>query len=472
MANRTFHLPIDPGLLIAAGLLVAGLLFATLFSGHHETVSLPAQTIVPDTPAPVEAAGQDAAPISNQNADATTTPSAAAGDEQDAAGSAPAADLADAGRRMCLSLRVLQERAQRNPRDREVSRMAAIGYLESYVVDPDHHDIILIGRVNGKRPSLHLDDLAVDARNIWNGNTYAYCSLNPQPEDVLKVNHLFAKSGRMQSEAQMRQLLARLKKTWGAQTTEVGGVPRESRDAHVMIDADYHMKMLSQGLETIEGIPSCLDLSLAESVAAVDKGGAMPGQALCSSRLWFHIAPNEPTYMTAEGIVGLDQCSVIVLTEQQRALADGSLQDTGSEDPIALKFAEALSSQFNRAAAVTAPYADLENLYRLDALLQAMQAYHAVSDSGLDLSYLLNSYQCTEDAEMPPALHGLANGKGSQLTRGEYQYTFFPLVFGGVSRDMPFDPSEVNDRDNAALARLRKAALAARPSAEALSWPL
>ena len=354
----------------------------------------------------------------------------------------------------------------------EAADLLGIGWLDGFVIDPATNDIILVGRRVPGWPSLHLDDLVVNLRNVWKSETEPYCSLDPRHEDVLKVGELAERTGSVNSSAQMRAFFDTLKKTWGPQTTVVGGVPQASRHAHVMIDADYHMKRLSQGLATVAGIPSCIDIALADAKRSIETTGRLPGSGMSMSRFWFHVAKGEPTYEEGDLCARLEKCSVAVLTEKERATADGALVDSGGDDPHAQAFARQLSIQYRHAATMVPDYADLDNLFRLSALVRVMHEQSADTKAGLDLSFLLDGFDYKMESPMPPSMPGLANSKEFKSRTSRMEYILFPIVCGGVSMEMRVIPAPASATDSASLDRWRLAALKSRPSRDALSWQL
>ena len=302
-------------------------------------------------------------------------------------GTIPSFDPARAGNRICLSLRVLEAASRSDPQKIDVMQLAGIGWLEGYVIDPENRDIILIGRRHPRWPYIHLDDLVANMKNVWADNPDPYCSLDPRPKDIRKLNHLSVELSRAKGSEQKQDVLKRFRKAVGPQMVVVGGMPRDSRYAHVMIDADYHMKKLSNALVTLPGIPSCLDIQLQSADQAIRKG-ENPKMGLSMSRFWFHIAEDDPNFHEADGIVWLDKCSVVVLTERQRADSDGALYDSGGEDPVSRVFAENLTRHFREATHRVPVYAQLENLFRLNAIIRAMLYRNAFKAAKLDLPFL------------------------------------------------------------------------------------
>ena len=91
------------------------------------------------------------------------------------------------------------------------------------------------------------------------------------------------------------------------------------------------------------------------------------------ARFWFDTASGCPTFQEAKGAVWIADCRVVVHTERQHVASSGELYDAAEDDPLATAFADDLSKTFGSDTAVVPIYAELENLYRLRALLLAMQ---------------------------------------------------------------------------------------------------
>ncbi|OHB56976.1 MAG: hypothetical protein A2173_09260 [Planctomycetes bacterium RBG_13_44_8b] len=379
--------------------------------------------------------------------------------------------------KICLSLRVLSVEAEKKPLSDGVMTLAGIGWLEGFVIDPNNHDIILIGRFVPNWPTLYLDDLVVNMRNVWHRESYPYCSLDPRPQDVMNLNQLASRTGLVTSIEQMHEFFRQLGAAWGPQTVVVGGVPRTSRHAHIMIDADYHMKKLSQGLVEIPPIRSCLDIVIDDAKKRLNSTGQIPALGMSMSRFWFHIGRDEPTYQQSDEIICLEKCSVVVLTEKQRMAVDGTLSDDYSQDDShAGIFAQQLSEHFQQAAVQVSEYADLENLFRLNAILQAMRLYNAADQANLNLRFYLKEYVCQADSPMPDSLPGLANFKQAeeQFMQGSslYQYILFPMSCGGVSMEITVSDKQFSKIDAARLNQLRRMVLQTRPTPDTLSWRL
>lgn len=327
----------------------------------------------------------------------------------------------DHGERVCLSLKVLAQEvkidiASGKPLRQDLQHLAGINWLEGYIVNPANSDIILIGQRRKSRPKLHFEDLLLNIVNVWSGNVYPYCSLDPQPDDVIKINNLFAQISRARNPDEIERLFSRLRDNCGSHKTVIGGLPRPSRHARVMLACDYHMKKVSQGLAELPDISSCLDIKLQETKATIQRGMPLPALDIAMSRFFFimeRTVKDEPTFNESERIVCLDRCSVIVLTERQRAAADGTLFDSGEIDHQARTFARNFSRHFKQVTRSAPQYADLENIYRLHAILQAMHFRHSIRQANFNLNDYLRRIKYQEKTATPPpaAMPGLVNYK-------------------------------------------------------------
>ncbi len=354
----------------------------------------------------------------------------------------------------------------------EVECLGGIGWLTGYVLDPVAHDVILVGRQSSSRPSLHFEDLVVNLRNTWGQHAHPYCSLDPRRQDVQAVNALFQSVPVISSLEQMQGLYAHLKSLWGPQQVVVGGVPDSSRHARVMIAADYHMKQFSQGHVTVPEVTSYFDLGLQDMKRALRSGNTVAAQRTSMARFWFHLGAGEPAYYTSNGLVWLERCSVVLLTENQRAATDGTLHDSGEEDPIALTFAGQVTREYARLGRRATIYEDMENLYRLSAVLRAAHFRSATDEAGFSPHFLLHQVGFRSPKPLPPTLPGLVNGRQETVPVSGGAYLLHPMVCGGVGMEMRLTRACFKTAPVGWAERIRLAALRNRPDAEALCWPL
>lgn len=380
------------------------------------------------------------------------------------------------GERVCLSLRALADvaagaKAAGKPLPPEAFQLGGIGFVEGYVADPEHGDIILVGQADAT--PMTLDDLVVHLRNIWSGGPPPYCSLDPRPADIVRMNKLLSTKHDGDTNS-LHRLFSELRQTVGPQQVILGGerVPRDSGLSHAMIFADYEMKKASQGHLQLPGVPSMLDLSLGESQRAIEQGRRAAAAGLASSRFWFCVESGHPTFTEGGGMVRIQDCAVMVLTESQVASRDGRLRDGGPQDPLAQVWAAAFSRSLPDVAQQAPQIAQLLQHYRLAALIRAMAYRDAAEKAGLPLDYFLQTHDYAAAVAMPRTLPGLANYAERSLEvplkNSRAIWYFMPMVCGGVSMDL-----HIREHQFAGSGLLDTAArtlLRARPSIGTLCW--
>jgi hypothetical protein len=348
----------------------------------------------------------------------------------------------------------------------ELEKLNGLSLLAGYAIDPDNNDIVLIGKNQASRPAYHAEDLIVNLQNVFDSTAAPYCSLDPIPENILRLNEcLSAKTGDFETT------IKACREAIGGQKVVVGGVPRNSRHAQIMIYADYDMKKLSQGLIKDAGISSCIDLSVQDSARRNNN----PDLGSSMSRFWFHIKEssmlsNYPNFVENNGFVLINECPVVVLTEKQISDANGNLSDNKHESAEA--FAKGMSDQFSELAKKYEVFAELENMFRLQACLRALKTGESIKEAGIDLSSLSGFRIKPGSDELPETLPGLVNYKTFEKTtatnEGKLVQSHLYLVAGGVSQEMKVKAS--NLMNDLSLSQMKATVLQAKPKKESIFW--
>jgi hypothetical protein len=370
---------------------------------------------------------------------------------------------------LCVSLKALARAAETQLQAGSLSDAIAwvggLTWIDGVVVDKNQ-DLVLIGRVLN-RPGIHLDDVALLLRNAE--GPAPYCSLDPFPENILRLRRKLAELGTRQIP-NVNDLVSQLRSAIGDQEVVLGNLP-PSRAGEVLIFADYDMKKLSQGLLSATGLTSMLDISVAKARQALAQRRPIPVPA-AMSRFWFCIGQDQPAFGTNDtGTIWLEDCKVVVRTELQVTTSRGQLLDaSGPPD----NDAEAFAANFS-VGAVASEYpsiAALENLFRLQALLHAAAFLNELEQA--DLTYLRQRYPLQWVSHLPPSLPGLASGKTVSVpveVRGEREATAIltPVVCGGVDLDVTVRPKSLiaAKPDESALGTK---ALSMRPDAKTVFW--
>ena len=378
-------------------------------------------------------------------------------------------------KRICFSLNTLEQKIMNGDVSDTAFNLAGIGWFEAAVVDKDNHDLIFCGRTTQRWPPLTIDDFVVNLRNIMLNEHYPYCSLDPKPENVKKLSDIMSKKVDISNPEYLKAWLRRLrhlKHAVGPQEVVVGGVPEDSNHAYVMIDADYHMKMLSQGHIVFEGIPSLMDIAIKDMKHEIAKG-KYPNMTASMSRFWFHLKKGHPTFNIGTDAIMLENCDVVVLTEKQRINADGLLRDSNEEDEQSTKFADLLSSKFQDVATKIDSYAKLENLYRLHSLIKAIRK-SKIAEDFFDFSFFLEHYEYRYSYTLKPTMPGLVNARMEVITKKDAQYIksfkLLPIMAGGVSMEIVIFASQLHNRETNKTTMFVSEVIGSRPNSSALYW--
>lgn len=380
----------------------------------------------------------------------------------------------DAGGR-AVSLNALAAACQ-NGQGASVAQLCGITELQGYVHDDANRDLILIGRVDPSLPPLYLDDLVVVLRNAWvvyaevlDGTRYYSCpgcSIDPNTEILKKLQKISQQVTKGGSRDDIEACLDEWRQTGeSAQSVRVMGIPRDTRFAKTIVEADYHLKRLVNGSAVVDlpGFQSVADMRADRVREEIREGQPLTSLSQSLTRFWFD--SGETTYCASDNAISLLSCQIRLLTEREH-LAEQGVGHTGQPDPIAEKFARSFEANYPEIAARYPVYLEMQGLFRHAAIAQIMKERGAQC-SGLD--YLLNSHKIATTT-VDRQVNGLTNVKriSEQRTTAEGLVTTTVTVqcCGGVLVDVK--PRKVGAP--AELSSLKKTVIKARKPANAIWW--
>lgn len=274
------------------------------------------------------------------------------------------------------------------PLDEEMLVLAGLERVEYVLVYPETHDLVLAGpagdwtldaeerlvRTEGGRPVLRLDDLVLLLRHFATSPDGKFgCSITPTEEGLAKAQaFLKQSSGKPLKPGQRGKWLEQLRCALGAQTIEVFGIDPCSRTAHVMVEADYRMKLVGIGLEdgTID-VPSYLEM------VQVPAGQAPPPMDVL--RWWFTLNYDDVLTSPNRDVFRLQGQGVQVLSENELLTATGQRVHTGKSDQLNQEFAHRFTEHFSDLAAKYPVYAELQNIFDV-ALVAALVKSEGLAD--------------------------------------------------------------------------------------------
>lgn len=245
----------------------------------------------------------------------------------------------------------------------DVRYLAGIQRVQYVFVYPEQQDIVIAGPGEGitvdekgnvigvttGKPVLQLDDLIVAFRSVDAARQGGLaCSIDPTSE------------GRKRLDALLREqkvfnpaIVPAIEKTLGPQVISLFNVPEGSRLGGVLVGADWKMKRIAMGLEPspLKTLPSFLDM-LKSSRTRVEN--MMPR--------WWIACNYDPIAKDPTGLAWeIRGRGGKVMTEEDMVAADGSVKGTGKVNPIAQKWADAMTDNYAALATKEPIFAELQN---------------------------------------------------------------------------------------------------------------
>lgn len=374
------------------------------------------------------------------------------------------------GEYKALSLKILQKKLKDCESKRtcqpRLLKLEGLNKIFGYVIDETNQDLILIGKQDTSLPPLYLEDFVIALRSVYKNSDPA-CTIDPEPRVIEELQSIGNEILTKNSPDSIEKIL----KKWDRvcrkpQNVRVSGIPFDTHFAHVMVKADYDMKRLVDGSDSlsISGFISLTDMFVNEAKASILKGKHIPPFS-SMNRFWF--SPGEVSYIEDAGIVFIKQCPVRLLTEEEHLKQWG----TGKRNPMAAKFAKNFTKIYDCVAKERPIYEELENLFRFVALAKAIKFRNPFFQAEKNLSYLLNNFHVTEK-QVSRSLEGRSNVKRFEHRRdvyGGYETAMLWLPScGGV--EIGIRVNQRNFRNDTELSIIRDEVLRSRPSRDALAW--
>jgi hypothetical protein len=309
---------------------------------------------------------------------------------------APAGELGEAAELRMVSLRGLQEAlaeqvSSGHPLPEEMQYLAGLQRIEYVFVYPERGDIVLAGpaepwQVRGDasvvgahsgRPVLLLDDLMTALRSVETARQGGItCSIEPTAEGRQRFRRLIATLAPGQDPRPHEAILS---EAFGPQIIKLNGVPTDSHYARILVAADYQMKRIAMALEPspVPGLPSYLSLAGNRRRAANE-----------NPRWW--MACNYDALQRTEDRLAwhLTGQGVKTLTENDLIAADGSVTESGRAEPMAQRWAELMTEQYEKLAATSSVFGDLRNVFDLTVVATLITQERLDELAGCDLGLL------------------------------------------------------------------------------------
>jgi hypothetical protein len=300
---------------------------------------------------------------------------------------------ADASPLRKISLARLEKHLERcaaegKPPSEEMRNLAGLYRIRYVLLYPDEHDIVLAGpagpwrldaegrrlNVESGQPVVQLDDLVVVFRSMLapDGGRFG-CSITPTQDGLARTKAFIEESNKTPLKPGQRgSWLNKLRDSLGMQDIEVYGIDPRTRAAHVLVEADYRMKLVGLGLE--DGV-----LGVKNYLSSITVKPGEPAPPMDVLRWWFTLNYQAVAASAERDVYEIRGQGVQVLSENELLTMTGQRVHTGAASPANLSFTTSFTDHFDRLAARYPVYADLRNIFDL-ALVGALIKAERVMD--------------------------------------------------------------------------------------------
>ncbi|MCS7238313.1 MAG: DUF1598 domain-containing protein [Thermoguttaceae bacterium] len=241
---------------------------------------------------------------------------------------------------------------------------------------PETKDIVIAGPAEGwrfdlagravgltsGRPVILLEHLVVALRAFPPGGEpteLITCSIDPTPEGLANAQQFLKTLGRFipaGTEAAVAQYMAEnLRTAVGLQKVTIRGVPADTHFAHILVEADYRMKMIGIGLE-----PPPVRM-----VTFIDKASPSTVSRELLVRWWF-VPDYQCVRRSEDGLaIELVGSGVKLVGEDELVSMEGDRQATGRANPASQAFTTSFTKMYPAIAERSPVFAQLRNLIDL-----------------------------------------------------------------------------------------------------------
>jgi len=273
--------------------------------------------------------------------------------------------------------------------------LAGLYQIDYLIVDEEHGEVIIAGpagpwtldrqgRILNQeawRPVLRLDDWVVLLRNAFSGTGQFVCSITPSQDRLSRTQDYLRESARRPLKSQEREdWLEGLRTALGNQRIEIQGIGAQTRAARILVEADYHMKLVGIGLEP----------GTAQVISYLDSIELAPGEAppeMGVLRWWFTLG--EQFIVRNHDGTGfrLAPQVVRVLSENEMLTERGQRVPTGEADELNRRFSQSFTKDLARLSKRYPAYAELDNLFRLAIVAAVMKQEDMPGRIGWQMDY-------------------------------------------------------------------------------------
>ncbi len=262
-------------------------------------------------------------------------------------------------------------KAERKDVTPDINCLAGLTRIEYVFLMPETNDIVIAGPaepfffdphgeargIDSGRPTLYLHDLVVALRAFPPSGRAAGvigCSIDPTAEGLARMQEFVNAVARSGQPPNAAFIVNGIREAMGKQNVSVTGVSPNTHFAHVLVAADYRMKLIGIGEERPPvKIPSYVSL-------------VKSGRSSNALVRWYFTPNYEAVRVSEDGMaMQLEGDGVKLVGADEVVLADGSRLDSKKGDAASQRFCQAFTNMYPELAAAEPVYAQLRNLIDL-----------------------------------------------------------------------------------------------------------
>ena len=335
------------------------------------------------------------------------------------------AQLSQATDMRFVSLRRLEEKVEsyiekNQPIPQDIKYLAGMTGLTHVFLFPEEQDIVIAGPAEGfyrnaknevvgiksNKPVLRLQDLVTALRAFGPDGKSApviSCSIDPTQEGIARFQQAVsqvqsvASTNRRFSDTQTLDIF---RNAIGKQVITIKGISPKTRMAHVLVNADYHMKLIGLGLERPP----------VKITTFIEKTRPMSGNTLFR---WYFQPEYECVKVNEDSTaMQLVDGGVELLTASEVTNRKGERKAAGKGNRASRIFCNSFNKAYDKLAEATPLYAELKNVMDLSIAAAFIQANRFYEKSGWDMAILGDESQYrTETLSVPKFVDPVISGK-------------------------------------------------------------
>ena len=343
----------------------------------------------------------------------------------------------------------------------EMEYMAGLTRITHVFFYPESKDIVIAGPAEGfflnsgnnvvgmktGAPVLKLEDMVVALRSYGpdaKATKVISCSIDPTRQGLQNLKQAVSQMQARNFQAGDAAAVVDLfRNALGMQKITVKGVSPQTRFAQVMVDADYHMKLIGIGLERA---PVRID-------SFIDKASPTVVAKNSLQRWYFQPDYDYVRVSADETAMELDGGGVKLVGESERVGNGGVRKGTGKMNRASTGFCRSFTKMYNALAKKSPLYAELRNLIDMSVAAAFIQEMDFYGEAGWGLEVFGDESQFPVEkynapTQVAPAINAVWKG----------QYFMTPIGGGvNIQPQAALQPDTMKVDDTGKIEKAKKA---------------